>query len=187
MTTVALATLLQVKRTLRITNTDDDGLLTDILTGCSGVIGNYLNRNLWAQDYVAEKYNGVGSVTLMVRNWPINSITSLVIDGITIPPSGDGVNQSGYYFDNNQISLIGYTFTRGNMNVRLSYNAGYTVIPDDVVKGCIDMVIYNYRWLGRVGEKSKALPQGGSVTFEVALMPDQVKANLSNYRRMYPV
>ena len=49
-----------------------------------------------------ERYNGNGSVELPVRNYPILAISSLMINGIVVPPSPDFL-QSGYAIDRKSV------------------------------------------------------------------------------------
>jgi hypothetical protein len=161
-------------------------MLTDMIVQASAIIGNFLNRNLLSQTYT-EKYSGVGMSSMMLRNWPITAVASLSIDTVAVPPSSDGVYNSGFAFDANMLNLIGYQFTRGKNNVAVTYTAGYASLPEDVEQGCIDMVMANYKRLDREGLKSQALPQGGSVSYDTMLFPDYIKANLSNYKRQFPL
>jgi hypothetical protein len=72
---------------------------------------------------------------MMLKNYPVNSITSVMVDGVPIP-AAPSVTASGYSFEptdpeppgNRQsVFLSGYAFNRGTQNVAVTYVAGYLV------------------------------------------------------------
>jgi hypothetical protein len=184
---VDLTTLANVKSFMTITNTDDDALLQRLLTQVSGAVANYLNRNLLVQSYT-ERYDGNDAHRLCLRQSPITDVASLLINGSSIPESTDGgIVLPGYAFDGFYIYLNGYQFYRGVQNVIVTYTAGFPSIPFDVEEAVIEMVSDRYKMKSRIGEKSKALQGGGSVSYDTDYMSDKVKGSLSNYRRMIPI
>jgi hypothetical protein len=204
---VDLTTVEAVKDFLSIDNTADDRVLQRLVTSCSFSAQNFLNRNLLSASYT-EQYDGNGKRRLPVKQTPITAVSSLVINmpafpwsygqyqnapgpmvgGTTVPLSPDGAqSQPGYDFDSNTIFLCGYTFAKGIQNVWVTYTAGYSAVPLDVEEAIVEWVADRYRFRGRVGEKSKALPQGGSVSYETGFLPDRVKGSLSNYKRQIPL
>lgn len=93
-----------------------------------------------------ETYNGNGKESLFLRNSPIQSVSSLVVNGTTIPQS-TAWNQTGWVIqaDGKRISIrsgggsntrlvteyvLGrLVFNRGIQNVEVTYDAGYAMIP----------------------------------------------------------
>lgn len=181
-----LTSLANVKEFLNIANTEDDELLSRLITECSGAASNYINRTILSQSYT-EKYDGNDSDVLMVRQTPVTAVTSLANNGIPIQLSSDGVTKFGFTFDDNCIIMVKGVFPRGRRNIVVAYTAGYALIPVDVEEAIIEFVSDRYRMRGRIGEKSKALPQGGSVSYDTSYMSDKVKGSLSNYRRLIPI
>jgi hypothetical protein len=181
-----LTTLDAVKAFLGVVNTDDDQLLQRLITQCSASVGNYLNRNLLTASYT-EQYDGNNNLRLMLPQTPVTAVTSLKIQGQVIPQSSDGVTIPGYDFDRYSVFLIGYVFYDGIQNIAVSYTAGYATVPYDVEEAVVEFVSDRYRLKGRIGEKSKSLPQGGSVSYDTAYMSDKVKGSLSNYKRLIPL
>jgi len=116
-------------------NTDDQ-LLTRLIAQCSGAARNYMNRALLSRTTYTEIRNGVGNQTMMLRNWPVVKVSSLVINNTTIPQAPTSV-ASGWTlqtYDSSSpgvpqnITLLGYCFTRGKNNIQITYDAGYCIL-----------------------------------------------------------
>ncbi len=182
-----LTTVPKVRQFFGIQNTEDDARLGALITACSKAIAQYLSRSLLAQEYVAERYDGNDSDILMLRAYPLISISLLTINGVTQTASSDGLLQSGYYPGDNYVFLVGGNrFPRGRRNVVITYEAGYTTIPEDVAEACIELVGDRFKLPSRLGERSKALPQGGSVSYDMENMSARVRGLLAPYRRVVP-
>ncbi len=200
-----LTTLANVRQYLGVTNTDDDAILQRMLSACSTNCARFLGRNLLTQSYT-ETRDGNDSSRMLLKQTPVTAVASLNIytpsfpwgfgilaQGNNTPPtqvpvSPDGAQyQPGFAFDEFSIYLSGYTFYRGVQNVIIAYTAGYTTTPFDIEEAVIEWIADRFKFRGRVGEKSKALPQGGSVSYELGFMPDRVKEALQLYKRQIPV
>ncbi|TXH41835.1 MAG: hypothetical protein E6Q97_36730 [Desulfurellales bacterium] len=183
-----LTTVPKVRQFFGIQNNDDDARIGSLITACSKAITQYLSRNLLAQEYTAERYDGNDSDILMLKAFPVVSVSLVTINGVTQSASSDGLLQAGYYPADTYIFLVGGArFPRGRNNVIVTYTAGYSTVPEDVVEACIEMVGDRYKLPSRLGERSKALQQGGSVSYDMENMSARVKGLLSPYRRMLPL
>lgn len=109
------------------------------------------------------------------------SISSLSIDGVSIPESVNGT--PGYVYDDFSIRLIGYTFTRGVMNVSLSYQAGFPTVPTEIEQACIELVAMRYKEREHIGQTSSAMG-GQTVTYSQYDLNDVIKATLTQYRKV---
>jgi hypothetical protein len=116
-----------------------------------------IGRNIFASDYV-EKYKGTDTTDLILKNYPINSVSSIKY----IVQGGDfrDVDFSEYDIDEETGILSKETgwllsgfssymsdridFPRNNIEV--SYNAGYTEVPADLKMVCMQIVNDNYEW-----------------------------------------
>ena len=126
----------------------DDALLARLITDLSGAICAYLGRPSLMPRTVTERYDGGGKRRLYLRQYPVLSIASLVVDGVAIPAAptpGAGVSwpQSGYLLEPwdgtppggiQAIDCYGdwafggcNGFGRGRQNVIVTYTAGYQV------------------------------------------------------------
>ena len=165
----------------------DTSLLQRLLSAASVAIQNYINRDIVTTSYT-EVFDGVGGRVLVLPDYPITAVSALSIDGTAIPAGS--VTVAGYYFTKDKIILNGYTFTRGNGNVAISYTAGYGTaaagtIPFDIEQFCISLVQY---WLGlraRNGELSRSVG-GQTITYSAADMPESIKTGLNQYKRVVP-
>jgi hypothetical protein len=164
----------------------DDALLTRLIAAASEFIQNWLGRQIAAADWL-EVRDGTGGQLLAFANIPVTAILSLSIDGLMIPPaSADGGFGAGYIFTPTELALRGYVFTRRPQNVIVTYTAGYAATPPDIAQACIELVCLRYRERTRIGEVSKSLGGGETVTFSQKDMPDAVKTLLTQYRAVAP-
>src|SRR5947207_8128168 len=164
----------------------DDTLLTRLITAASQFIQSWLNRQIAVADWL-EVRDGTGGQLMVLANSPVAAVLSLSIDGLAIPPAPvDGGYGAGYSFTPTELALRGYVFTRRPQNVIVTYTAGYPTAPPDLAQACIELVCRRYRERSRVGEVSKALGGGETVTFSQKDMSQDVKTTLLPYRAAAP-
>lgn len=182
-----LCSLADVKAWLEIptATTTSDALLTNLITRSSKAIKDWLARDLISASFV-EKYSGTGTTQLAVANYPITAISSLKIDGITIPAS-PAVDGPGYAFKDGIVYLQDYgVFEEGNLNVEISYTAGLA-LPASVEQACIELVGYKYNQKKHIGKKSDNMSVGGmGTTYQEGGFPPEVLAALQPYRKVTP-
>lgn len=181
-----LTTLANVKAWMGLPadNTDDDVLLNRLISSASAFIQTWLNRSFASQAY-NEARDGTGGARMMFADYPVTAVSSVVVDGLSIPASPD-VMSPGYRFDDKTIMLNGFIFGRGMNNVQLSYTAGYAATPLEIEQACIEMISLRYKERDRIGHQSKSLA-GETVTFFIKDMPDSVRTILNNYRKVVPL
>ena len=128
-------------------NTDDQ-LLTRLIAQCSAAARNYMQRPLLTRQNYTELRSGVGNQVMMLRNWPVVKVNSLVINNTTIPAApamqagtpgstySPSAQQSGWTLQTwdgtsaglpQNLTVAGYCFQRGQNNVQINYDAGYCV------------------------------------------------------------
>ncbi len=179
-----LTTLNNVKEWVGSQTSDDDALLTRLISAASAWIENYLNRTLGLTTY-QRNFDGAGGYRMMLPEYPVTQVISVSVDGVGIMPAADQRNL-GYVFDSNSVSLRGYLFMRGVGNVQVSWIAGYNPIPDDIEQAAIHLVAARYREKDRIGETSKVI-QGMQVNFSIRDMPPDVASIFRSYRKVVPV
>jgi hypothetical protein len=119
-------------------STPPEALISQVSRG----ILAYLQRaSIFPQSYT-EFWDGdyVGRRSLTLRNWPVASVTSLVIDGVAIPQApaltAGQTFHRGYTLEAGDIPppgrmqslyLWGHEFRRGHQNIIVGYQAGYQV------------------------------------------------------------
>lgn len=141
-----LVSLAELKTWCGVTGTDDDNLLSRLITQISRAILNILDRPAILPQLYTETHDGGNEVSILLRQWPVNSVTSCIIDGVAIPPSPPLVAgasaQPGHVLDPvaiappgvmQRLSLRGSLFTCGVQNITISYSAGYQVTNEIAV------------------------------------------------------
>lgn len=93
---------------------------------------------------VNDYYDGDGTALLRLRKTPIMSIQSLSIDGLTLS-SGD------YVVYPTHVVLLYHTFTKGRMNILVSYTAGTTSVDPVVRLAATSMIIAMINYQRKAG------------------------------------
>lgn len=181
-----LTTLDNVKQWLGLNSVTDDALLSRLITSVSDYIQAWLNRQIAVTAYT-ETRDGNGRDFMLTANFPLVSVTSVVVDGVIIP-SSTAYNMPGYYLDSKMqsIRLRQQLFTKGRGNVSLSYTAGYAATPPELEQACIETIALRYRERDRIGHASKSL-QGETVAFTIVDFPKPVMTILNNYKKVIPL
>ena len=184
-----LTTLADVKAWLQTGQaafpSSDDALLTRLISASSQYIQTWLNRQIASANYL-ETRDGTGGNRLQFACFPVTAMLSLTIGGQVVPATTSG-GAAGYSFSATQLSLLGYCFNRGAQNVVVSYTAGYSTTPPDVVQACIDLVALRYRERARIGEVSRSLGGAETVAYSQKDMSDAIKTLLQQYRLVAPI
>lgn len=130
-----LTTLDTAKQWLGITSTDSDSILSSLITQISNFIYNKTSRSFFLPKTVTESYDGLGGTRMFLTNFPIISLSQLVVNGSTIPQS-PGYPTPGWILEPapddqpglmQRLDLRGYYFCCGVKNVTVTYTAGYQV------------------------------------------------------------
>ena len=121
-----LTNLANTKSWLTVSTTTDDALLNRLISAASQYIQSWLNRSFAAAQQT-EVRNGTGTSMMVFGDYPVVAVSSVVINGTSVPKSPDGV-QAGYMFDARSLYLIGYSFPMALQNVSLTYTYGYQKI-----------------------------------------------------------
>jgi hypothetical protein len=139
MTTInRLTSLERVKAWLSVNSNNDDVLLNNLIDECSRFILSYTNRPTLFQYIFSDIYDGVGNIRQMLRHYPVNNISLVMIDTVIIPASVN--NGNGYLLEDWEkippgrpqlLSLKGYEFAKGNSNVNIVYCVGYVISKEE--------------------------------------------------------
>ena len=177
-----------------VNSTPEYNVLTRLITGASMTFAQLCNRDFFAATDLTERRNGNGAERMVVRTPPVISGISLVINGVTVPQSPDGV-QSGWLCDDNSFYLIGGgaiapgahlgpaapRFYKGVQNVVLGYRSGFEPVPEDVTQAVIELVTQKYKRRATAEKQSESLG-GQSITFTRADVPQQIRDLTEQYR-----
>ena len=200
--------------------TSDDQIIQDIVTAFSAYALRLTGRApsdgtipttspLVGPVAYAEVYDGSGTVRQPIRNWPITAVSSVVIDGQTIPEStdirtwgwvidGDGrfVSLRGgyaanvatfqnYAYQGNRFGFSkGAGFSAGIQNVEIAYTAGFAGVPFDLELAARKVCSLNYKRRQWIGQKMQQLAAGaGMVQYNDWEMDPQDARTIMYYQR----
>lgn len=162
-----LVLLTTVKQYLGVSN---DSVVVNLLnTGVTDFIqgqingdissGGYCNRRFLAADYTSAIYTGNDRKNLLLRQYPINSISTIVLDGTTLFPSGSStLADLGFYIDNEITGNLIYYYRWNSWfpnNISITYNAGFENIPNDIVLAALKLIEQAWNQVGKDGFKSE--------------------------------
>lgn len=129
----------------------------------------YARRKLAARDYT-EKYDGHGREDLILKQYPINSVTDVRIDGDRAFGSGTIVTD---YFTEDDVGIlvrdpgVWPTYRKG---IQVTYNAGYSSVPEDLQEAVLEVVAWSVR---RIASKSlgvrSASGEGMTTEYELTI------------------
>ncbi len=176
-----LTTLATVKEYLDIESADtsSDSLLGRLITASSRQVETYCNRVFEIAAY-SDTYDGNASDILFLKNSPIISVTSLSIDD-------ESVAAEDFKVYDDYLRLVSELFTPGELNVSVSYSAGYydpqaESPPSDVEDACIQLVAFKFNLRGAEGLEQRRVNQTAE-SFAGAAIPLSVAIILDKYRR----
>lgn len=130
--------------------TADDAVISRLITSVSGMICSYLSRSAIVPRSIVERYDGLASARILLKNYPVLAVTQVLADGVVLAAgsypnaSAPGWPPSGYLFSpwdglppgkpqvldafGSSVTGVGYSgFCRGRQNVGVTYVAGYQV------------------------------------------------------------
>ncbi len=161
-------TLAEAKLYLRVDNTNEDTLITDLITAARMVAENWLKRSLITQSWKLAFDNAVASSVYLPMG-PVNSVISVIIvnqDGSTTT-----VDPSQYWLNAAQNALV-LNSTLTGFRIEMSYNAGYGVaeaVPKPIKQGILGHIAAMYDSRGNDGDSR---------------IPEQVAALYAPYREV---
>lgn len=181
----ALTSLANLKDQIEIAQdfTSNDAKLEKIINAASAYIQSYCMRVLVAENK-NELHSGRRSNFIITNEYPINAVTSIHIDNDRVFDDSSLVNSSDYtIIDENESIAFDFTLPPGLNNIKVVYNAGYSVIPTDLEYGCLILSEWYYRLNSRqdIGRNSKSkMNESTSIINEV---PKVVLQLIEKYKR----
>ncbi len=139
---MALTTHSRVKEYLGIKPDDasKDAMLAEFVERISAAISTRCKRVFEFESGITEYYDGDGVMSqLMVRRYPIASVTALYDDPDRAYGSATLIAAMDYTVDKGWglIQLDGFRFLKGLQNIKVVYDGGYKVIPQDLERAAI--------------------------------------------------
>jgi hypothetical protein len=141
-----LVTLPDLKAWLEVVGTGDDTLLSLLISQVSRAILTFLDRPSILPTTYTDIFDGGNDTSVTLRNWPVSTIASCMVDGVTIPAApllvAGAPAQRGYVLDApdpmppgrmQRLSIRYGLFCAGVQNIIVSYFAGYQVSGEAAV------------------------------------------------------
>lgn len=113
----------------------DDVLLNALIQNVSLAIMNYLERDSFLKNTYTEVRDGLGGVSMMLRQWPVTALNSVSQFGQPLTLTA-GSSAMGVYLDPaaafppgkmQNITYMNGCFQRGHRNIAINYTAGYQI------------------------------------------------------------
>lgn len=192
------------------TNTDNDFLLQILISSFSTYVINRTSISSFSQPTTyTEIYDGNNNMRLMLRNYPILSVISVLVGAYTVPLS-TGITVPGIFIDGTKRSiafrsapfswpnysivsatLFPYCFTKGQGNIQVQYTAGYKQVPYDLQEAAMKAVAIYYKRRNYLDLDSNTLSAGagvsGTVRYRSWDLPPEINNILNFYSRYSPV
>lgn len=151
-----LLTPTDIRLYLTLNAGQDEELLLALCAAAEAFVLAQISMKTFDVTSVAETYNGNGASIMILDRRPIVDITEVMIDGKVIPAAASW-NSNGWLTDLKALYLRGWRFTPSVQNVRVTYTAGYAVVPEDLKRAAIDIVAEKYARRTRQGVTSKSI------------------------------
>mgnify|MGYP000879352831 CR=1 FL=1 len=181
-----------VKEYLNISSATYDALFEKLVYGVSEYLQSYLGgRSLEEAEYT-EYYDGDGSNLLLLRQFPVASVTSLSYkSGTNTSPIWNLIDPNNYNVDTRSGIIKNAPLPGGTQNIKVVYTAGYKIdfpnryttanhtLPHDLWMIATQLVakVFDTRFSqGKINESV----EGQSVNWTFSLT-DEMKSSLSRY------
>lgn len=182
-----LTNLSTVRTFLALGTTNDDALLSGLITSASKWIEAYLSRPV-AVVSASDSFAGARTGKVFLSHTPVVSVTSVTFLGAAIPAATHGGADLGWllYPETGCVAFRGYWLPSGGPGtLKIDYTAGWTSVPEELAQACVELVALRYKERARWGQDS-ASNAGQSISFLTEDVPRGVKTILNQYRRVTP-
>lgn len=142
----ALTTVADVKESLGIASSDSswDNLIKRKINQATRQIEAYCGRRFKLSTYTQEIYNASNTDQLILRQRPIVGTPTLEVRDSSLNDSSFESIDSQFFFIDANSGILNMDF-RGIGSwgrYRVTYQAGYTTIPEDLAEACVSLVCY---------------------------------------------
>lgn len=175
---MAILTLVDYKIYANITNTNADTRLTAIINSAEKYILNKIKNIIEVANF-KEYYDGDGDWELLLKQYPITTVTELKIEDEII------LTTDFYIYNSSGIIKMRYgIFTIGLKNIYIDYNAGYSPVPSDIKMVIAELVNRKMEQFDKKGNSfSSESFMGGSLVFRESDLTDFMKDVINYYRK----
>lgn len=185
-------TLAEIQEELQISisETDHNDYLINLINRSYKILEAYIGQQIKSKSYT-EHYSGDSTGKLLLKNRPINSITSIHEDVERVFGSDRLIDSGNYTFDANSglVEIFQHDgtgpswFESGVRNIKVIYNAGYDTIPNDLKEAGCKFVAWLFRRSNTAGTVRVSLG-GHSEEFDGEKIPKFIKFWLDPYKNI---
>ena len=170
--------------------TSSDALYTNLIARASEKIESICGRNLVAATYT--EYCDGGGRDLNLHRGPINSVTSVhVVSYSTAGTETVTAENAGSYFKRGMTDdgwkLPGYierhntSWTHGQRNYRVIYNAGFSTVPYDLEEACLHAAVWMWNKRKNAGSAARDVGSGSASFRPDSELDGDLRAMLAAY------
>lgn len=149
--------LAQAKTYLRIDDTSEDSLVTDMITAARMTAENWLRRSLINQVWKLG-YDDLLPEIVYLTMGPVNSVTSVTV--INRDASTQLLNSGSYYLNSAKTALL-FDSAPSGFHIEIVYNAGYgsdaSAVPMPIRQGMLSHIASMYESRGET--EQSAIPE----------------------------
>jgi len=147
--TERLTTLAAVKDWLDITGDESDSTLTRLIDAASQFILSWTSRDSFQSQPYTQTFRGNGKQSTLLKNWPVLSVSSVGLGGMSVSPSSafvNGLPGRGYFISDprdapQSLELVGYCYTYQCL-CQVTYVAGFRTSQTSEIPALADGATY---------------------------------------------
>lgn len=144
-----ILTSTEVKAYLGISGSDKDTLIGTFISDVSLWIEEFTGRKIASQTVTGEIGNGSGTEYHVPKYVPVTAVTTLQDRETPDDSWADIVSDSDHILvdqvNGDYIELYGDIFPAGSSNIKLTYTAGYSTVPNTIKQVAYEMVAIRLR------------------------------------------
>lgn len=168
----------------------DAALIASLITAASAAIETYCGRE-FTSTVRTEDYDGDGDKYLLLRAWPLTSVTSITItedDGTTYSIAAADLTLNEEVGEIRVKSVLTTSdfayFPSGYQNISVVYTGGYATIPADIQQACVHLIETMLAANQQAGDVTSEKLGDYAVTFAATDkgLPSLVRLLLARYR-----
>lgn len=135
----------------------------------SQLIESFTKRKLFQSDYQKD-FDGNGLGFIILDQYPVNEVSAVFYD-----PSrefGSDTELTDFLYEEfGSLVFPGMVIEKAPQCVRVVYNAGYEIIPDDIRLATLETIAFISSRIGssRIGMKTMNAPDGLNTSYELSL------------------
>jgi len=120
---------------------DAEDAIQRLITAASLWANKHTDRLLKARDLI-EQYDGDDTAILFLRNYPINSITSIHQDSDRVFGADTLVEPTNYVYSatSRKLTGVGVVWYSGVQTILGTYNGGYVGVPEDLENAVLELI-----------------------------------------------